>query len=175
MVPLFKFFFVPKMASEFYLNQTVSWPSFFPKPGNDKEQRLHKLDVRRTLRVYHRRIKDFISSDRLFVLLGGLKRGQMASKSFLARWLRDCIREAYVVKGKEAPRVCKAHYTRTIAASWAERSKASTLEICKVATWASLHTFSLHYCLDVVSSADSAFGRRLLVNQKKNSEEKKDM
>lgn len=36
----------------------------------------------------------------MFVLLGGLKRGQMASKSSLARWLRDCIREAYVVKVK---------------------------------------------------------------------------
>lgn len=90
----------PKVASEIYLNQEVSWPSFFFSPSNDKEQWLLQLDVRRTLRVCLRRIKDFRSSERLFVLLGGLKRGQMASKSSLARWLRDCIREAYVVKVK---------------------------------------------------------------------------
>lgn len=87
------------MASEIYLNQDVSWPSFFFSPSDDKEQWLLQLNVR-TLRVCLRRIKDFRSSERLFVLLGGLKRGQMASKSFLARWLRDCIREAYVVKVK---------------------------------------------------------------------------
>lgn len=130
------------MVSEFYLTRMFLGHHFFPRPSDDKKQWLHKLDVRRTLRVYLRKIKDFRSSDRLFVLLGGLKRGQMASKRSLARWLRNCIREAYIVKGKVAPRVCKAHYTRTIAATWAERSKASTLEICKVATWASLHTFS---------------------------------
>lgn len=130
------------MASEIYLNQEVSWPSFFFSPSNDKEQWLLQLDVRRTLRVCLRRIKDFRSSERLFVLLGGLKRGQMASKSSLARWLRDCIREAYVVKVKRLLGFVKLITLGLIAVSWAERSKASTLEICKVATWASLHTFS---------------------------------
>lgn len=88
------------MASEIYLNQEVSWSSFFFSPSNDKERWLLQLDVRRTRRVCLRRIKDFRSSERLFVLLGGLKRGQMASETSLARWLRDCIREAYVVKVK---------------------------------------------------------------------------
>lgn len=88
------------MASEIYLNQEASWLSFLFSTSNDKAQWPLQLDVRRTLRVCLRRIKDFRSSERLFVLLGGLKRGQMASKSSLARWLGDCIREAYVVKVK---------------------------------------------------------------------------
>lgn len=90
----------PKVASEIYLNQEASWPSFLFSTSNDKAQWPLQLDVRRTLRVCLRGIKDFRSSERLFVLLGGLKRGQMASKSSLARWLGDCIREAYVVKVK---------------------------------------------------------------------------
>lgn len=36
-----------------------------------------------------------------------------------------------------------------------------------MATWASLHTLLWYYLLDVVSSADSSFGGRLLVSQKR--------
>lgn len=97
----------------------------------------------------------------------------MASKSSLARWLRDCIREAYVVKVKRLLGFVKLITLGLIAVSWAERSKASTLEICKVATWASLHTFSQYYLLDVVSSTDTAFGGRLLVSQKRTVKKRK--
>ncbi|KAM8952993.1 proto-oncogene tyrosine-protein kinase ROS [Pelodytes ibericus] len=56
----------------------------------------------------------------------------------------------------------KAHSTRAMEVSLAERASASPEEICRAATWSSGNTFIRHYRLDVFSSSEAAFERKVL-------------
>ena len=56
----------------------------------------------------------------------------------------------------------KAHSTRAMAASQAERAGTTPEQICRAATWSSYTTFSKHYRLDLLSAKDQAFGRKVL-------------
>ncbi|XP_069827928.1 uncharacterized protein [Dendropsophus ebraccatus] len=56
----------------------------------------------------------------------------------------------------------KAHSTRAVSTSWAEKGDVSLEQICKAATWSSPHTFFRHYRLDLSSTSDISFGRRVL-------------
>ncbi|XP_041425389.1 uncharacterized protein LOC121395599 [Xenopus laevis] len=154
--------FLPKVVSSFHINQEIVLPSLCPDPKNDKERRLHGLDVVRALRWYIQRSKDFRLSQNLFVLPSGARRGLAASKASIARWLRETIRQAYLAKGKSPPEGVRAHSTRSVGASWAWRNSASLDQICRAATWSSVHTFTKFYKIDTFSSAEAAFGRKVL-------------
>lgn len=97
----------------------------------------------------------------------------MASKSSLARWLRDCIREVYVVKVKRLLGFVKL-ITLGLQLFLGQRGR--RLPHWKFARWPPGLLFILlsqYYLLDVVSSTDSAFGGRLLVSQKRTVKKRK--
>ncbi|XP_072006291.1 uncharacterized protein [Engystomops pustulosus] len=128
--------FVPKVVSDFHRNQEITLPSFYENPSSNDEASWHLLD--------------------------GKNKGRKASKISIARWLKSAISTCYTLQGKEVPSNLKAHSTRAMSASWAERRGASLEQICKAATWASTSTFIKHYRLDLPSSQDLSFGRKVL-------------
>ncbi|XP_040294193.1 uncharacterized protein LOC121005490 [Bufo bufo] len=89
-------------------------------------------------------------------------KGKKAAKSSISRWIKMAISEAYKAQGKDVPASLKAHSTRGMAASWAEKASASLQQICRAATWKRVHTFTKHYRLDVAANDDLRFGRKVL-------------
>ncbi|XP_062994197.1 interferon-induced very large GTPase 1-like [Elgaria multicarinata webbii] len=62
--------FLPKVVSEFHINQPIVLPAFFPSPTTSLEKRLHCLDVHRVLAFYKDRTQAFRTTNRLFVCYG---------------------------------------------------------------------------------------------------------
>ncbi|XP_029453156.1 protein-glutamate O-methyltransferase isoform X1 [Rhinatrema bivittatum] len=155
--------FLPKVVASFHLNQLVELPSFLHLDSSDSlSKELKKLDVRQALLRYLEITNSFRVSDHLSVLWKGPKKGNMASKTTISRWLKEAINLAYLLTGRPLPLGVKVHSTRSQAASWAECQQISPLEICKAATWKSLHTFARHYRLDVQDSRSRRVESRLL-------------
>ncbi|XP_068101601.1 uncharacterized protein [Hyperolius riggenbachi] len=156
--------YLPKVSSLFHRSQDVIIPSFCDPPTNQKEAKFNKLDVRRILLSYLETTKSFRRSNHLFVAFAGSRKGLQVSKNTIARWIREIITLAYTNSGQSIPQSVNAHSTRSLATSWAERSGASLEQICKAATWSSHQTFVRHYRVDLLSSQDLSFGRKVLQN-----------
>ncbi|XP_040179758.1 uncharacterized protein LOC120913681 [Rana temporaria] len=154
--------FLPKVASKFHRSQEVVLPSFCSNPSGEREFKFSTLDVRRCILQYLELTRAFRKSDSLFVLFSGTRKGQKASRRTIARWLRLVIGQAYSLSGREVPTGIKAHSTRAVATSQAERAGATPDQICKAATWSSYATFIKHYRVDLVSAGEQAFGRKVL-------------
>ncbi|CAJ0938461.1 unnamed protein product [Ranitomeya imitator] len=154
--------FLPKVVSTFHLNEDIVLPSFCPAPTHPLERSLNKLDLVRAVRIYLDRTSSFRKTDSFFVIPDGMRRGQPASKATIARWIRTAILEAYRVKNRVPPPGIKAHSTRAVGASWAVHHRASALQLCKAATWSSIHTFAKFYKVHTYASADASLGRRIL-------------
>ncbi|XP_044162144.1 uncharacterized protein LOC122946519 isoform X1 [Bufo gargarizans] len=154
--------FLPKVVSAFHREQELTLPSFCSLPKNIQEERFQRLDVRRAILAYLDRTSSWRRSSNLFIQFGGKNRGLKASKQTLARWIKDTIRETYRLQEIACPLNLKAHSTRAMATSWAERADATIDQICKAATWYSFLTFAKHYRLDVLAGQDLAFGRKVL-------------
>ena len=153
--------YLPKVATKFHRSQEVVLPSFCADPKNEKEATFHCLDVRRCLLIYLERVSEFRNSPHLLVNFSGQKKGQQATKASISRWIRQAISLSYTLAGRPVP-VIKAHSTRSLAASWAERAGASIEQICKAATWSSQNTFVRHYRVELLSPQDLMFGRKVL-------------
>ncbi|XP_044137194.1 uncharacterized protein LOC122928435 isoform X1 [Bufo gargarizans] len=154
--------FIPKVPSRTNRVQEIVLPVFFPDPKTEEEDRWHLLDVRRCLIHYLERSKDWRKTSSLFVLFAGARKGNTASKSTIARWIRELISLAYSCSGLSPPLSLKAHSTRAMSTSWAERSNVSIVQICRAATWASPSTFYKHYRLQLDSVSDLLFGTKVL-------------
>ncbi|XP_069622388.1 uncharacterized protein [Ranitomeya imitator] len=154
--------FIPKVATLKIRNQEIVLPSFCNNPANAKERTLHSLDVRQAVLDYLAATNSWRIDPNLFILFGGRNKGKKASKASIARWITSVISEAYRSEGIPPPGGLRAHSTRGIATSWAERAGASLEQICRAATWASANTFCKHYKLDVLSGYHTAFGRKVL-------------
>ncbi|XP_040276106.1 uncharacterized protein LOC120991344 [Bufo bufo] len=154
--------FIPKVPSKTNRLQEIVLPVFFPEPKSEDEERWHLLDVRRCLIQYLGRSKDWRKSSSLLVLYAGARKGNAASKSTIARWIRELISLAYSCSGLSPPLSLKAHSTRAVSTSWAERSSVSIDQICRAATWASPSTFYKHYRLQLDSISDLLFGTKVL-------------
>uniref|UniRef100_A0A6I8RND0 Tyr recombinase domain-containing protein n=1 Tax=Xenopus tropicalis TaxID=8364 RepID=A0A6I8RND0_XENTR len=154
--------FLPKVTSAFHLNQEIVLPSLCPKPSSPQERRLHNLDVVRALKFYINRTTDFRRSDSLFVLYGPKRKGAKASKASIARWIKSLITSTYQNKGLPIPFKTSAHTTRALSTSWALANAASAEQLCKAATWSSIHTFTKFYKFHVFSSAEASFSRKVL-------------
>ncbi|CAJ0966040.1 unnamed protein product [Ranitomeya imitator] len=154
--------FLPKVVSTFHLNEDIVLPSFCPAPTHPLERSLNKLDLVRAVRIYLDRTSSFRKTDSFFVIPDGTRRGQSASKATIARWIRMAILKAYRVKNRVPPPGIKAHSTRAVGASWAVHHRASALQLCKAATWSSIHTFAKFYKVHTYASADASLGRRIL-------------
>lgn len=90
----------------------------------------------------------------IFVVFFGPRKGAGTAKNNFANRIRVTIEEAYQAQSFTTAR----HYS-VLATSWAEKTVASPVQLCKIATWTSFHTFALHYW-DLLSSQD--FGSKVL-------------
>ncbi|KAG6937283.1 hypothetical protein G0U57_010273 [Chelydra serpentina] len=154
--------FLPKVVSPFHMSQDIFLPVFFPKPhANSKEQRLHSLDVRRALAFYIERTRPFRKTSQLFVAIAERSKGAPVSSQRISSWITACIRACYDLARAPMPAVT-AHSTRAQASSAAFLANVPLQEICRAATWASVHTFTTHYAINRHSRNDAAFGRAIL-------------
>lgn len=154
--------FLPKVVSSFHKSQEIILPSFCEAGSSHRERTFHSLDVRRTLICYLDRSREYRKSRSLFLQFAGPGKGNKASKGTIARWIRQTIEMAYSSAKIPVPEGLKAHSTRAVSTSWAERQAASVDQICRAATWSSPHTFFRHYRLDILGSSDLSFGRKVL-------------
>ena len=156
--------FLPKVVSEFHLNQPLILPTFFSQPSNTTERMLHSLDVKRALSFYVARTKDFRLSPRLFLCYFGHKKGLPASPPSISRWLVTAISLAYELQHKSPPEGLRAHSTRAVASSTALLRGVDLPDICRTATWSTVSTFISHYRLDVRAKRETQFGRAVLAS-----------
>ncbi|XP_068128003.1 uncharacterized protein [Hyperolius riggenbachi] len=78
------FAFLPKVTSKFHRSQEIFLPSFCDKPTNEKERKLHCLDVRRCILHYLERTASWRRSDALLVLFAGKFKGRNSMNSMVA-------------------------------------------------------------------------------------------
>ncbi|CAJ0943885.1 unnamed protein product [Ranitomeya imitator] len=154
--------FLPKVVSDFHKSQEIILPSFYQEPKNEEEEHFHTLDVRRMVLYYLHASEKIRKDQNLFIHLLGQNKGKKTSRSTIANWIKRAILEAYQIQGLPPPGKLTAHSTRATAVSWAEKASASIEQICRAATWSSVHTFSKHYRLDLMSKEDLAFGEKVL-------------
>lgn len=154
--------FIPKVPSQFHLNEPVVLKTFFPNPETPAEKTLHSLDVKRCLKFYLQRTKDIRKSDQLFVAYGQATLGTAVTKATIARWLASAIHFCHEKANKPLLRKVRAHSTRTMAASTALFAGVTISNICRAATWKSAHTFTKHYCLQSTHQEDAAVGQAVL-------------
>lgn len=154
--------FLPKVVTEFHLNQEITLPTFCPHPRNPKEKALHSLDPVRALKFYLERTKHIRTTQSLFILPTGPRKGSPAPKVTISRWIKEAIRRAYIAKGKPSPLQVRAHSTRAVSTSWAFRNRASAEQLCKAATWSSIHSFTKFYNFEVFAADSAHFGRKVL-------------
>lgn len=149
--------FLPKVVSAFHINQPIVVPAW-----SSSEEGSPDLDVVRALRLYVSRTAALRRSDTLFVCYDAQKRGWPASKQTLARWIRQLIHQAYLAGGVRPPGAISAHSTRSVGSSWAARRGVSVDQLCRAATWSSVHTFMRFYKFDTFATSEASFGRRVL-------------
>lgn len=128
--------FLPKVPSNFHLNQEIILPTF----RAEDDRRVHRLDVADTLKAYLAATSDCRRSDPLFVIPAGVRKGLPASRRLLASWLVKTISLAYSSKHLPVTEGISAHSTRSVSTSWAAVRNVSLETICKAATWSSEHT-----------------------------------
>lgn len=83
--------FIPKVPSDFHLNEPVLLQAFFPQPSTPAERALHSLDVQRCLKFYIDHTKDFRKSPQLFVSFSAPRKGLPLSKQGIAWWVVGAI------------------------------------------------------------------------------------
>ncbi|XP_044128693.1 uncharacterized protein LOC122922220 isoform X1 [Bufo gargarizans] len=154
--------FLPKVASDRNRGQEILLPSFFNNPKDQEEEQFHFLDVRRTVIRYLEATRDFRKSDSLLVQFAGRNKGSRASKSSIARWIKDTITLCYKNQNLDPPSNIRAHSTRAVSTTFAERAGASLDDICRAASWSSIHTFVKHYRLDLSGTSGLSFGQKVL-------------
>lgn len=80
--------FMPKVVSQFHVNQDILLPVVFPKPQNfNKERHLHALDVGHALGFYLERIKPFRRSSQLFIAEADRMKGLLVSSQSILSWI----------------------------------------------------------------------------------------
>ncbi|XP_075774348.1 uncharacterized protein LOC102454623 [Pelodiscus sinensis] len=140
--------FIPKVSSDFHINEPVVLPCFFPKPHSSSQAaQLHTLDVRRSLAFYIDRTRDFRKTDRLLLSLARQSKGQPLTSQRISKLIVSCISMCHSLRGKPLPSLPKAHSTRTVATTTAFLSGVSFRDICRAATWSSNVTFMKHYAI----------------------------
>lgn len=142
--------FLTKVVSNFHVNQTTCLPTFFLKPHTHRyEENLHFLDVRRALAFYLERAQSYRSSTQLFVAVADRGWSYPVSTQKISSWISLCICLCYQLANSISPAKLLAHSTRAQAASIAFLVQVPILDICKAATWSSLHTFTSQYAISV--------------------------
>ena len=156
--------FLPKVVSDFHVNQPLILPTLFPSPATDVERMLHMFDVRRSLAFYVSSTKEFRQANRLFLCYFGPKKGCPASPSTLSRWLVSTIALSYELNRRDPPEGLRAHSTRAIASSTALLRGVDLPDICRSATWSNASTFITHYRSDMRARDETRFRRAVLTS-----------
>lgn len=156
LVPMLQF--VPKVVTQFHLNQQIEIPFL----GSSEDLLLTRLDVGSTLKAYISATEGIRSTDSLFVIPAGARKGSKPSSLMIAAWMVRTISLAYKFKDIPVPVGIVAHSTRSLAASWAAAGQVSLETICKAASWSSEHTFMSFYRIDPASLTFVAFGRAVI-------------
>ena len=125
--------FLPKVISDFHVNQPLILPTLFSNPSSDVEHMLHSLNICCTLAFYISRTKEFHTYPRFFVCFHGPQKGSPASSHTVLRWLVS-ITLAYDLAGKIPPEVLKKHSMRTMTTSMAWLRGVEVPDICQAAT-----------------------------------------
>ena len=155
--------FLPKVLIPFHVSHNITLSIFFALPHPTKEkERLHRLDLKRALSFYIDCTREHQVDDQIFVGFTGAKKGKAVQKWTISRWIVLCIKICYALAKKQPPEVLRAHSTRAKAATTALAHGVPVLDICQAATWASLYTFTKHYCLDSQVRQDGHFARLVL-------------
>ncbi len=94
--------------------------------------------------------------DQLLVCYGPPKRGLLASKQTLSRWIVDDINIAYESSDLPSPMGVKAHSTRSMVASKAFLAGVPIQDICNAAGWSTPLTFVRFYGLDMRATPGSS-------------------
>ncbi|MGH0133431.1 UNVERIFIED_CONTAM: hypothetical protein FKN15_032321 [Acipenser sinensis] len=150
--------FLPKMILAFLVNQSVELEAFHPPPfQSDRERQLHTLCPLRALVYYVDRAKSWRQSEQSSVCYGSKSHGQALSKQRLSKWIADTVRTAYELANLPPPEKLTAHSTRGIATLWTLFQGASVKDICNAVVWATPHTFTRFYRLNVVDPQNPDF------------------
>ena len=144
--------FVPKVFNPALSYRPIELSAFHPPPfGTQEHERLNALCPVRALRTYVEKTAGFRKSEQLFVSWATPHLGKPLTKQRLSHWIVGAIAMAYNSKGQRAPVGLRAHSTRGMATSWALFQGVSVEEICAAASWATPHTFTRFYKLDVTA------------------------
>ncbi|KAI2645311.1 Transposon Ty3-G Gag-Pol polyprotein [Labeo rohita] len=130
--------YIPKVPSS--APRPVVLQAFCPPPFQEPDQqKLNCMCPVRALDTYVHRAAMWRKSDQLFVCYGPAKRGFLATKQTLSRWIVDAISTAYESSGLPTPLGVKAHSTRSVSASKAFLEGVPIQDICNAAgmagTW----------------------------------------
>ncbi|KAM4808259.1 SMC5-SMC6 complex localization factor protein 1 [Rhinophrynus dorsalis] len=90
----------------------------------------------------------FHKADSLFVIPEGPNAGQASSKFTFVSWIKDSVCQTCGIGKKLVSFKITADSTRSVDAYWAWKNQASAEQLYKAATWYSLHTFTIHYCIN---------------------------
>ena len=144
--------FLPKVLTDFHLNQSVELRSLRPSQEADEGQEESVLCPVRALKIYMQRTAALRRTDQLFICFGPQCLGEPVSKARLSHWVVEAIQQAYRETGKPVPVEVKAHSRWGVSTSWALWHGATLSEICVAATWSTPTTFTQFYCLNVAAS-----------------------
>lgn len=124
--------FLPKVTSEFHVNQSIHLPVLFPKlRASAEEPRLHSLDVRgMSLKFCLQRTKPIRKLPRLFFAVAERSWAQAISSQRISQWIPECYRLA----GMPLSDGVTAHSMRAQAASPASLQDVPILDLCRAAT-----------------------------------------
>ncbi|XP_029958238.1 uncharacterized protein LOC115396492 [Salarias fasciatus] len=148
--------FVPKVFNQATSYRPIELAPFYPPPfATQEHEALNALCPVRALRAYVDRTAGLRKSEQLFVSWAASHLGEPLTKQRLSHWIVDAISIAYNSRGLQPPAGLRAHSTRGVAASWALFRGVSVEEICAAASWASPHTFTRFYNLDVTAPSVS--------------------
>ena len=154
--------FRPKVITPSNMQRTLH---FAPLSGleADPQGSWESVCVIRTLRRYIEVTRPIRKgTNQLLVTFKEGDQGKEASKATIARWLKQCVQEAYTLQKLPLPSV-KAHSTRKQSVSWANMKNISIQDICQHACWVSPNTFIRHYRLQLASTVSSRHAQSVLV------------
>ena len=87
------------------------------------------------------------------------RKGFPLSRRTISRWVASSIEFCHERANKPLVSKVQAHSSRSMATSTALFNSVSLPDICRAATWLSIHTFTKHYCLDASFQEDAAVGQ----------------
>lgn len=103
-----------------------------PPPQSADLEKLHLVCPVRA--PEHRCIDLGFQSDQLLVCFGSRKKGSLASKQTISKWIVEAVSTAYEARSMYSPLLIRAHSTRTVVSSKALLSGVSFQEFCYAAS-----------------------------------------